>query len=179
MAVNVLFGENRYEAELRCSENGKKLFVQYLPDSELRVKIADFLKPSPQSGEKVFYLRVEKDALRIEPAPKTADLRGIVVEIPYAVRKESGMTAGFRELFSAKPDAASWEIDFDKPGYTGDMDVEIRDGESFLAWTVQRFNDPTRFPARIKAAATALFSYGFRGAFNIAAKGKRVNIQRK
>jgi hypothetical protein len=89
------------------------------------------------------------------------------------------MTAGFRELFSAKPDAASWEIDFDKPGYTGDMDVEIRDGESFLAWTVQRFNDPTRFPARIKAAATALFSYGFRGAFNIAAKGKRVNIQRK
>ena len=179
MAVNVLFGENRYEAELRCSENGKKLFVQYLPDSELRVKIADFLTPSPQSGEKVFYLRIEKDALRIEPAPKTADLRGIVVEIPYAVRQESGMTAGFRELFSAKPDAASWEIDFDKPGYTGDMDVEIRDGESFLAWTVQRFNDPTRFPARIKAAATALFSYGFRGTFHIAAKGKRVKIQRK
>ena len=36
----------------------------------------------------------------------------------------------------------------------------------------------TTTPARIKAAATALFSYGFRGTFHIAAKGKRVKIQR-
>ena len=68
---------------------------------------------------------------------------------------------------------------FDKEGYDGTMDVEILDGDHFLAWTGSRYKDKTRFPARIKAATTALFAEGFRGEFHIAATGKKVEIYKK
>jgi len=58
------------------------------------------------------------------------------------------------------------------------MDVEIREGDTFLAWTGSRYDDPTRFPTRIKAAATALFAQGLRGSFRIAAGNDKVEIRR-
>ena len=77
-----------------------------------------------------------------------------------------------------QPRPGTWKLKFDKPGYTGDMDVEIREGDTFLAWTASRYDDPTRFPARIKAAATALFAEGLRGSFRISARNDTVEIRR-
>jgi hypothetical protein len=48
-----------------------------------------------------------------------------------------------------------------------------------MAWTGSKYKDKTRFPARIKAAATALFAEGFRGEFSIVAKGRKVEIYKK
>jgi hypothetical protein len=56
------------------------------------------------------------------------------------------------------------------------MEVEIRDGDSFLAWTKSKYKDKTRFPARIKAAATAMKIEGLRGEFQIFAEGRSVKI---
>jgi len=52
-------------------------------------------------------------------------------------------------------------------GYDGEVYVEIRptNKESFV--TNWQNNDPTRFPVRIKAAATALKELGYVGRFKI------------
>ncbi len=42
------------------------------------------------------------------------------------------------------------------------MDLEIQNEQFFLAWTHVKYDDLTRFPARIKAAATALYNEGQR-----------------
>ncbi len=82
-------------------------------------------------------------------------------------------------LFSKEPNKNSWEIEFPLTGYSGKMEVEIRDGDSFLAWTKSKYKDKTRFPARIKAAATAMKIEGLRGEFQILAEGKNVKIATK
>ena len=96
--------------------------------------------------------------------------------IPYVVNVDSGMTSEFRKLFSKERHKNSWEIEFHRKGYSGKMDVEIRDGNSFLAWTKSKYKDKTRFPARIKAAATAMKIEGLRGKFQIFAEGRSVKI---
>jgi hypothetical protein len=58
-------------------------------------------------------------------------------------------------------------VDLGEGGYAGRIVVTIRqnDRASFGAdWTS---SDPTRFPARIKAAATALLNCGCEGAFEV------------
>jgi hypothetical protein len=62
-------------------------------------------------------------------------------------------------------------------GYSGSILVEIResDNDTFLTdWTG---NDPTRFPARIKAAVTVLRQEGFCGRFQIIHEDGKVSIQ--
>jgi len=56
------------------------------------------------------------------------------------------------------------------------MDIEISKPGTFSAWTGRRYDDPSRFPARIKAAATALFFEGFRGGFQVKARARDVRI---
>jgi hypothetical protein len=51
--------------------------------------------------------------------------------------------------------------------------------EHFTAWTTVRYDDLSRFPTRIKAAATALFEEGLQGKFHIAAKDDSIRISRK
>ena len=89
------------------------------------------------------------------------------------------MTLEFRKLFSKEPYKNSWEIEFPRIGYSGKMEIEIRDGESFLAWTKRKYKDKNRFPARIKAAATAMKIEGLRGEFQIVAEGRSVKIGTK
>ena len=48
------------------------------------------------------------------------------------------------------------EIPLDDGGYAGRVEVEIRDGDTVTFGTDWQGSDVTRFPARIKAAATAL-----------------------
>lgn len=58
-------------------------------------------------------------------------------------------------------------VDLGEGGYDGRVVITIRQdgGESFVTdWTNP---DPTRFPARIKAAATALLNCGYEGMFEV------------
>ncbi|MFC1857514.1 DEAD/DEAH box helicase family protein [Thermodesulfobacteriota bacterium] len=178
-AVKLLLNDEKFEAELKRSENGKEYRITYIADSGIRRKLSECIRPVPEKGERVFKINAEKESLRVEIIHKSADLRGIVVEIPYAVKKDSGYAGEFRRVFSKDPGNTSWRMTFDRGGYAGAMDVEIRDGDSFLAWTGSRYQDKTRFPARIKAAATALFAEGFRGEFHIVAKRLTVEISKK
>jgi hypothetical protein len=45
--------------------------------------------------------------------------------------------------------------------HTGSMEIETTGPGRFSAWTARRYDDPSRFPTRIKAAATALFVEDF------------------
>lgn len=49
------------------------------------------------------------------------------------------------------------EVPLDDGGYAGRITVEIREPDATMFGTDWTNSDPTRFPARIKAAATALF----------------------
>ena len=59
------------------------------------------------------------------------------------------------------------------------MELEILEGEKFIAWTHTQYKDITRFPARIKAAASALYFEGYRGGVNVVVDGWRVIIKNK
>ena len=106
-------------------------------------------------------------------------MRGFAVEVPYTTRSDSGFSKTIRKVIADAPSSNNWEFEFDKSGYSGRMDLEIQNEHSFVAWTSVRYDDISRFPARIKAAATALFNEGQRGEFNITAAGTRLVIARK
>jgi superfamily II DNA or RNA helicase/predicted house-cleaning noncanonical NTP pyrophosphatase (MazG superfamily)/HKD family nuclease len=177
--VTIIIDDQKFKTKIRRSEIGKEYRIRYLPDSEISETLSKILSPLPDKGEKAFTVLTEKNILKIEIPKKKADLRGIVTEIPYAVNVDSGMTSEFRKLFSKEPYKNSWEIEFPRIGYSGKMEIELRDGESFLAWTKRKYKDKTRFPARIKAAATAMKIEGLRGEFQIFAEGKSVKIGAK
>ena len=177
--ITLLLDEDPFDVDLKRSDDGRQFIVKYGPGTAVAERISKYLTPPPDKGTKIFHLYAENGTLRMEVIGRPVDLRGIFVEIKYASKMNSGYTAEFRQLFAEDPENTSWQTLFDRGGYSGAMDVEIRDGNSFLAWTGSRYQDSTRFPARIKAAATALFAEGFRGEFHIKAKGKRVEIYSK
>ncbi|MFO8083418.1 MAG: hypothetical protein R6U27_03755, partial [Desulfobacterales bacterium] len=158
---------NARDNEYRVSYDEKGRFAEFFQNV--------FAAP-PETGEKAFTLVAEKNNLRLELPQKIVDLRGMVVDIPYAKNPDTGITARFRELLRKTADQTEWEMLFEKPGYEGSMEIEIEDGDAFRAWAGAKFRDKSRFPARIKAAATALLHEGFRGEFSVEAKGKRVLI---
>jgi len=55
----------------------------------------------------------------------------------------------------------------EKPGYAERIEVEIRDNDTATFGTDWTSSDVSRFPARIKAAATALLNCGCFGCFVI------------
>ena len=90
-----------------------------------------------------------------------------------------GFTGQVRDIISESPAAMEWECRLAGAGYSGKMDIVVQNGEHFLAWTSVRFDDPTRFPARIKAAATALREEGVTGEFEVVAEKDTLKIVRK
>ncbi len=104
--------------------------------------------------------------------------RGFAVEIPYATRTGSGYSELIRKVIASEPNSNIWEFDFQTKGYSGNMNLEIYKEQKFVAWTHTRYDDISRFPARIKAAATALFNERQLGEFNIAARDTRIIIKR-
>lgn len=62
-----------------------------------------------------------------------------------------------------------------KPGYELAVDVIIKPGEQFQS--SRGWDDPTRFPARIKAAATALRDSGNLGPYSISHRGNILRIR--
>lgn len=60
------------------------------------------------------------------------------------------------------------------------MDLEIYADSHFVAWThIIRYEDISRFPARIMAAATALYAEGQRGEYTVSVRGTVMTIKRK
>ncbi len=106
-------------------------------------------------------------------------MRGVAVQIPYATRRDQGYTGQVREVIAANRAADKWECVFEGAGYTGKMDIEVQKDEHFVVWTSVRYDDPTRFPSRIKAAATALFEEGLRGEFQVHAEKDTLSIVRQ
>lgn len=68
------------------------------------------------------------------------------------------------------------ELDAEKPGYPGRVVVEIRAGGRNAFSSDYESTDATRFPARIRAAATALYNCGCSGRFRITHCGGVVKI---
>ncbi len=58
-------------------------------------------------------------------------------------------------------------VDLKEGGYDGRVIVTIRPNDHMAFGTDWESTNPTRFPARIKAAATALLNCGFEGRFEI------------
>ena len=104
------------------------------------------------------------------------NLKGFAVEIPYVSNPETGFTAEIRKVIATNPKATEWTFSFDKAGYNGTMELEILEGEKFIAWTHTQYKDITRFPARIKAAASALYFEGYRGGVSVDAGNIQITL---
>lgn len=133
------------------------------------------IAPSPFSGPPRVQERCRRTAsITTQSPPICKDL-----EIPYNARKESGFTWQVRDVIAGSPSAVEWECRLAGSGYSGKMDIEVQNDEHFIAWTSIHFDDTTRFPARIKAAATALREEGFTGEFEVVADKDVLKIVRK
>ena len=177
--LKIRINGDTYGVFFRRSENGKEYGITYDLESRVVQALRQTLGKRLKRGETAFTLRASgKNELILALPQKGPDLRGILVEIPYAAKTESGFTAQFRRILSEDPGGRAWTLHFDKSGYTGAMEIEIENPGRFSAWTARRYDDPSRFPARIKAAATALFAEGFRGGFQVTAGPREVRIVR-
>jgi superfamily II DNA or RNA helicase/HKD family nuclease len=103
-------------------------------------------------------------------------------EIPFTTAR-SGFTATFSDLIQSRRteilsgETVTLTVEA-KGGYSGDLTITIEDGNerTFRAQTPIR--DLTRFPARIKAVASALARNKCHGKFRIVLKNGEVSIQR-
>jgi hypothetical protein len=75
--------------------------------------------------------------------------------------------AAIRNGQQALKNGATVSLDLPPGGYDGDVYVDIRSTDKQSFDTNWQNNDPTRFPVRIKAAATALKELGYVGRFRI------------
>ncbi len=91
------------------------------------------------------------------------------MNIPYAIR--SKFTAFCQEGITAQQEALNdgkaVQIALEAGGYPGKINVIIDAGKLTEFETDWSAGDQTRFPARIKAAATALRDCGSTGSFDI------------
>lgn len=63
------------------------------------------------------------------------------------------------------------------PGYPGQVTVTILESNPKEFWSEKELNDRSRFPARIRTAAKALFTEGCYGDYEIYHKGGRLTIR--
>jgi len=68
-------------------------------------------------------------------------------------------------------------VEMSPQGYNGRIQVKIEQGNHSTFWTDWQGSDPTRFPARIKAAASALCRLGCFGEFLISHESGTLTIQ--
>jgi len=104
-------------------------------------------------------------------------LRGYYVSVPYTTAR-SQYTMDIIKAISNNSGAWEWLHEFGTAGYSGEMDIEVFNDRVFTAWTPVKYDDLSRFPARIKAAATALYRCGQTGKFHIEAKAKKIRMAR-
>jgi hypothetical protein len=156
-------------------DNEKRLFrisEQYCShwlDPEFREMVADRVE---FGLARYFYQKQRRSTV-------SSDMKGFAVEIPYNTRKGTGFTEQMRNIIASDPSAVEWECQLGGSGYSAKMDIEVQNDQHFIAWTSIRFDDTTRFPARIKAAATALCEEGIQGEFQVVAEKDSLKILRK
>ncbi len=103
------------------------------------------------------------------------------MDIPFAVRSkflvpcEQALTAQHGLLDSG----SRVDVEMDPRGYNRSLIVTIQPGTTGTFQAEWKTKDITRFPSRIKAAATALRNYGMTGSFNISHDNGRLSIVRK
>lgn len=96
--------------------------------------------------------------------PRSGFLK-ICEDVIYSGRKELEVGGSVRVNFKKRG------------GYPGRVLVTIRPNDKVSFKTNWEGNDPTRFPARIKAAATALLNCGFLGCYEITHRDGSMEIQ--
>jgi hypothetical protein len=91
------------------------------------------------------------------------------VDIPFAARSRflDTFEADIRRHRAELDRGGAFHIPVSDGGYDGRVTVTIRPGDHAAFGTDWQRADPTRFPARIKAAATALRNCGRMGRFAI------------
>ena len=124
-------------------------------------------------------VRIWEENIRQIVNPKDSAATKCSVQVPYTAKPQYGYTQAIRLIVANDRHAGQWIHIFDKTGYNAAMDIEIGNDQNFLAWTNVAYNDISRFPARIRAAATALFMEGLRGEFRIEASNAVITITRK
>ena len=91
------------------------------------------------------------------------------MDITYATRSQFLATckAAIREHRAELAAGSVVHVDLQEGGYDGRVLVTIRLNDRTAFGTDWESTDPTRFPARIKAAATALLHSGCEGRFEV------------
>jgi hypothetical protein len=95
--------------------------------------------------------------------------RVLAVDIAYSIRSEflDASEAAIRSHRAELDAGAIVTVSLPEGGYDGRVVVTIRPGDRASFGTDWEGSDPTRFPARIKAAATALLNCGCEGQFEV------------
>lgn len=108
-------------------------------------------------------------------------LRAFVMDIAFLTR-QSEFLRPCEDVIGCSREALETggivRIDLDKEGgYAGRILVTIRSNDPVYFGTNWEATDPTRFPARIKAAATALLNCGCLGRYEIIHKDGHLEIR--
>ncbi len=91
------------------------------------------------------------------------------MDIAYSTRSQflDACEAAFRGQRAHLDAGGTVHIDLGDGGYDGRVAVTIRQSDRASFGTDWANSDPSRFPARIKAAATALLNCGCEGTFEV------------
>lgn len=104
------------------------------------------------------------------------------MDIPYAGRSRflDACAAAIRKQRAELDAGRSVTVDLTRGGgYNGRLIVNIRPADRTAFATDWERPDPTRFPARLKAAATALLHCGCMGRFELSHQDGTLTIQAK
>jgi hypothetical protein len=113
---------------------------------------------------------------------KTVNLddSGVLMEIAYATRSRFLMNC--QEVINRRrsdlEDGLPLRFEFEPGGYGGRVIVTISAADEQSFGTDWESNDPSRFPARIKAVATALFNCACFGRFEVSHDDGVLEIRR-
>jgi hypothetical protein len=101
------------------------------------------------------------------------------VDIAYVTRSQflDACEDAIRQHRADLENGGTVYVDLGEGGYEGRVVVTIRQDDRASFGTDWTNSDPTRFPARIKAAATALLNCGCEGAFEVSHSGGSLAIR--
>ena len=104
-----------------------------------------------------------------------------VMNIPYMLR--SKFIAPCEEIITAQQERLDAGQEIVVPlkagGYSADVVITLHSADAFKFEAEWASSDPTRFPVRVRAAATALKNCGSTGCFSISHADGTLSIQRK
>jgi hypothetical protein len=101
------------------------------------------------------------------------------MEIAYSTRSRflDGCEAAIRGHRAELDGSRTVYVELGEGGYEGRVVVTIRQNDRASFETDWTSSDPTRFPVRIKAAATALLNCGCEGTFEVSHEGGSLAIR--